>query len=65
MLLLSVELLQSGELRRLNDAAGVYDGAAVNGDGSAALANYSHYGALKELVLLRGGEGKARTRRAD
>ena len=53
--------LQSGELRRLNDAAGVYDGAAVNGDGSAALANYSHYGALKELVLLRGGEGKALT----
>ncbi len=53
--------LQSGELRRLNDAAGVYDGAAVNGDGSAALANYSHYGALKELVLLRGGEGKSLT----
>ena len=53
--------LESGELTRLNDAPGVYDSAAVNETATAALASYSHYGTLKELVLLRDGDAKALT----
>ncbi|MEC8252333.1 MAG: prolyl oligopeptidase family serine peptidase [Planctomycetota bacterium] len=47
--------LSSGDMQRLNETPGVYGSAAVNQDGTATLATRSHYGELKELYLLRGG----------
>jgi len=47
--------LESGKLHHLNRAPGVYANAAISDDGKAALASCSHYGDLRELVLVRRG----------
>ncbi|MCK5942440.1 MAG: S9 family peptidase, partial [Planctomycetes bacterium] len=47
--------LETGELQRVNRTAGVYSGAAIRDDGKAALAMHSHYGDLRELVLVHKG----------
>lgn len=49
--------LETGELRRMSRKRGVYSNVAVRPDGKAALALFSSYGALRELVYL---EGKGR-----
>ncbi|MCR9247751.1 MAG: prolyl oligopeptidase family serine peptidase [bacterium] len=47
--------LESGEMVRINRAAGVYSGAAISPDGRAALATRSTYGSLRELALITHG----------
>jgi len=43
---------EDGSLRRLTSEAGQYADAAVSPDGKRLLANYSAYGALRELVMV-------------
>ena len=47
--------LETGKLRQLNRTPGVYGSAAVSNDGKAALATHSHYGELRELVMVHKG----------
>lgn len=47
--------LDSGKLQHLNRHPGVYASAAISDDGTVALATHSHYGNLRELVMVRRG----------